>query len=67
MNQKEIERGLRTLRCGGMADTLETRLVEAQSQKLAYIDFMSALVSGHNRPHEHSTGSHEFSSKKRKL
>ena len=44
MNTVEICRALTQLRLGGMADTLETRLLEAQSSKLPPIDFLSALV-----------------------
>ena len=45
MNQLEIDRALRKLRMSGMADTLETRLIEAQSSKLSPMDFLSTLVS----------------------
>ena len=44
MNIVEISRALRQLRLGGMAETLETRLLEAQSSKMAPIDFISILV-----------------------
>ena len=44
MNRIEIDRALRKLRLSGMANTLEPRLLEAQSQPLAPIDFLSALV-----------------------
>ena len=44
MNRIEIDRALRKLRLSGMANTLETRLLEAQSQPLVPIDFLSALV-----------------------
>jgi DNA replication protein DnaC len=44
MNQIEIDRALRKLRLSGMADVLESRLLEAQSQSQAPIDFLSALV-----------------------
>ena len=44
MNRIEIDRALRKLRLSGMANTLEMRLLEAQSQPLAPIDFLSALV-----------------------
>ena len=44
MNRIEIDRALRKLRLSGMANTLETRLLDAQSQPLAPIDFLSALV-----------------------
>lgn len=45
MNVVEIDRALRKLRLSGMADVLETRIRQAQSEKLAPIDFLSALVS----------------------
>jgi DNA replication protein DnaC len=45
MNVVEIDRALRKLRLSGMADVLETRLRQAQGEKLAPIDFLSALVS----------------------
>ena len=45
MNQIEIDRALRKLRLSGMANTLETRLVEAQASNLSPIDFLSTLVS----------------------
>ena len=44
MNLVELRRSLVTLRLGGMADSVETRILEAQSEKLAPIDFVSALV-----------------------
>lgn len=44
MNQIEIDRALRQLRLSGMADTLETRLLEAQSQHQVPLDFLSTLV-----------------------
>jgi DNA replication protein DnaC len=44
VNTIELARALRQLRLGGMADTLETRLVEAQSSKLPPLDFLSTLV-----------------------
>lgn len=44
MNVSELDRALRKLRLSGMADVLETRLLEAQSRELAPIDFLSALV-----------------------
>jgi len=44
MNQIELDRALRKLRVSGMADALESRIVQAQSEKLAHIDFFSALV-----------------------
>ncbi len=45
MNTLELERALKALRLGAMAERLETRLVEAQSVPLAPLDFLSALVS----------------------
>lgn len=45
MNQKEIDRALRQLRLSGMADTLETRIVEAQASQFPPLDFLSLLVS----------------------
>lgn len=44
MNVIELQRALRQLRCSGMATGLETRLLEAQTEKLAAIDFLSTLV-----------------------
>ena len=44
MNMTELDSALRKLRLSGMADTLEIRLLEAQSEKEAPIDFVSALV-----------------------
>jgi DNA replication protein DnaC len=44
MNRIEIDHALRKLRLSGMANTLETRLLEAQSQPQAPIDFLSALI-----------------------
>jgi len=44
MNQIELDRALRKLRVSGMANALESRIVQAQSEKLAHIDFLSALV-----------------------
>ncbi len=45
MNMTELDHALRKLRLSGIADTLEIRLVEAQSEKMAPIDFIAALVS----------------------
>lgn len=45
MNTVELSRALRQLRLSGMADTLETRLIEAQSAELAPSDFLSTLVN----------------------
>ena len=44
MNLIEIGRSLRQLRLSGMADVLETRLVQAQTEKLVHLDFLSVLV-----------------------
>ncbi len=45
MNTAELDHALRKLRLSGMADVLETRLRQAQTEKMAPIDFLSALVS----------------------
>jgi DNA replication protein DnaC len=44
MNLVELQRALRQLRCSGMAVGLETRLLQAQTEKLAPIDLLSTLV-----------------------
>lgn len=44
MNLIELQRALRQLRCSGMAAGVETRLLEAQADKLVPIDFLSTLV-----------------------
>jgi DNA replication protein DnaC len=44
MNVIELQRALRQLRCSGMAVSLEARLLEAQAEKLAAVDFLSRLV-----------------------
>ena len=44
MNVIELQHALRQLRCSGMASTLEARLLEAQAEKLAAVDFLSRLV-----------------------
>jgi DNA replication protein DnaC len=44
MNLIELQRALRQLRLSGLADSLETRLLQAQSEKLAPLDFLSILV-----------------------
>ncbi len=44
MNLVELQRALRQLRCSGMAAALEPRLLQAQAEKLAPIDFLSRLV-----------------------
>jgi DNA replication protein DnaC len=45
MNLVEVDRALRKLRLSGMADVLETRLRQAQSERMAPLDIVSALVS----------------------
>ncbi len=45
MNLIELQRSLRQLRLGGMADVLETRLRQAQAETMAPIDLISCLVS----------------------
>jgi DNA replication protein DnaC len=45
MNLVELDRALRKLRLSGMANVLETRLRQAQSEKMAPLDVVSALVS----------------------
>src|SRR5207249_10096138 len=44
MNLVELRRALRQLRLSGMAAGLEPRLLEAQTDTLAPIDFLSTLV-----------------------
>ena len=45
MNLIELDRALRQLRMSGMANTLETRLLQAQTDAMAHIDLVSMLVS----------------------
>ncbi len=45
MNLVELDHALRKLRLSGMAAVLETRLRQAQSEKLTPIDLVSALVA----------------------
>ena len=45
MNLVEVDHALRKLRLSGMADVLETRLRQAQAEKLAPLDLVSTLVS----------------------
>jgi DNA replication protein DnaC len=45
MNVIELERALRQLRLGGIADILETRLRQAQAEAMTPIDLISCLVS----------------------
>jgi DNA replication protein DnaC len=44
MNVIEIDRALRKLRLSGMAEVLEVRLLEAQTDSTPHLDFLSALV-----------------------
>jgi len=45
MNLIELDRALRQLRLSGMAAVLDTRLRQAQNEKMAPIDLVSALVA----------------------
>ena len=45
MNLAELTRSLKHLRLGGMAAVLETRIKQAQAERLVAIDFLSLLVS----------------------
>ncbi|RPJ58078.1 MAG: ATP-binding protein, partial [Acidobacteria bacterium] len=45
MNLIELDRALRKLRLSGMADVLETRLRQAQTEHLAPLDLVSTLVN----------------------
>ena len=45
MNLVELDRALRQLRLSGMAAVLDTRLRQAQTEKMAPIDLISALVA----------------------
>ena len=45
MNLVELDHALRKLRLSGMADVVEARLRQAQTDKLAPIDFVSTLVA----------------------
>lgn len=44
MNTIELARTLKQLRLSGMADVLETRLIQAQAEKLVHLDFLAVLV-----------------------
>lgn len=44
MNQIELDRSLRRLRLSGMAATLPTRLLQAQTERMPPLDFLSTLV-----------------------
>lgn len=41
MNLVELKRSMMTLRLGGMAETVETRILQAQSEKMVPLDFAS--------------------------
>jgi DNA replication protein DnaC len=45
VNLTELDRALKQLRLGGMAQVLEARLQQAQTERLAPIDLIAALVS----------------------
>ena len=45
MNLVELDQALRKLRLSGMADVLETRLLQAQTEQMAPIDLLAALVT----------------------
>ena len=45
MNLVELDRALRQLRLSGMAAVLDTRLRQAQTEKMAPNDLVSALVA----------------------
>ena len=45
MNLIELQRSLRQLRLGGMANVLETRLRQAQAEPMAPIDLLSVLIT----------------------
>ena len=45
MNPVELDRALRKLRLSGMANVLEARILQAQTDDMAPIDFLSTLVS----------------------
>ena len=45
MNLVELDQALRKLRLSGMADVIETRLLQAQTEQMAPIDLLAALVS----------------------
>src|SRR5688500_20393925 len=45
MNLVELDRALRQLRLSGMAAVIDTRLRQAQAEKMSPLDLVSALVS----------------------
>ena len=50
MNLVELDQALRKLRLSGMADVLETRLLQAQTEQLAPLNLVAALVSDEPAP-----------------
>lgn len=44
MTINEIERALRELRLSGIADTLSTRLMQAQSSQLPFLETFAAML-----------------------
>jgi len=44
VNPIELGHALKKLRLSGMADVLETRLIQAQADKMVHLDFLSVLV-----------------------
>ncbi len=45
MNKIELDRALRKLRMSGMAESLETRTLQAQTESMSPVDFLSSLVN----------------------
>jgi DNA replication protein DnaC len=45
MNKIELDRALRKLRMSGMAESLETRALQAQTESMSPLDFLSGLVN----------------------
>jgi hypothetical protein len=45
MNLTELDRSLRQLRLSGMAQVLETRLLQAQKEPMAPLDLVASLVN----------------------
>ena len=45
MNLVELDTALRKLRLSGIAATLDVRLLQAQTERLAHVDFLSTLVA----------------------
>jgi len=52
VNTIELARTLKQLRLSGMADVLETRLVQAQAEKLVHLDFLAVLVGDELTRHQ---------------